>query len=338
MSKRKKCLIAAVVFIVVLIIAAAAGASLGAMRIGFRESIMVIMSNISGQDYGLPKNITAVIWDIRLPRIICAIFAGAGLAAAGVCFQALLQNPLADPYTLGVSTGASFGASLALWLNMALGVSLPVSVFALVSAFITLMAVISVSKAGGGLESSNLIISGMIISSALSAGVSLIKMLAGENVGAIVYWMMGSLVSKTWSDAALLVPCVTVGCIIIWTISRELNIMALGEKTAAVLGVHVKKIRLIALVTGAAITAVCVSTCGIIGFVGLIIPHGLRFAVSSDNKVLLPLSALGGGALLCFADNCARIISNVEIPVGVLTSIIGAPFFLWVFRNRRRTL
>jgi iron complex transport system permease protein len=177
---------------------------------------------------------------------------------------------------------------------------------------------------------------GIIVSAVLSAGISFIKMLSGEHVSAIVFWLMGSLSSKSWQDVLLLVlvipPAIATACVF----SGSLNILTLGNRTAESLGVSAKKTSFLYLLLGALITAVCVSVCGVIGFVGLVVPHLLRFVVPSDNRLLLPLSALLGALLLCAADTCARLISVGEIPVGVLTTLLGGPFFVFIFIKRSR--
>ena len=306
------------------------GINLGDLKISLKEVWQVIIGKLMNNSDMLAevkKNTAAVVWEIRIPRIICGIFAGAGLGIAGVIFQGILQNPLADPYTLGISTGASFGAALAIYF--------PVSAAALISSLITLAAVIFITKRGGGMESANLIIAGIIVSSILSSGVSLIKMLAGEDVGAIVFWLMGSLAAKSWNDAMLLMGSVIVFGTASVIFAKELDIMSLGDDTAHSLGINTEKMRTFYLIVGAALSAVCVSVCGVIGFVGLIVPHLLRFWLTSSNRVLIPLSALTGAILLSLADNAARIIASGEIPVGVITTLIGGPFFIYIFTRRR---
>lgn len=314
------------------------GINLGDMKISLKEVWQVIIGKLMNNSDMLAevkKNTAAVVWEIRIPRIICSIFAGAGLGIAGVIFQGILQNPLADPYTLGISTGASFGAALAIYINISLGIYFPVSAAALISSLITLAAVIFITKRGGGMESANLIIAGIIVSSILSSGVSLIKMLAGEDVGAIVFWLMGSLAAKSWNDAMLLMGSVIVFGTASVIFAKELDIMSLGDDTAHSLGINTEKMRTFYLIVGAALSAVCVSVCGVIGFVGLIVPHLLRFWLTSSNRVLIPLSALTGAILLSLADNAARIIASGEIPVGVITTLIGGPFFIYIFTRRR---
>lgn len=312
--------------------------SLGAMDISVIRVAKIILGKITGAEallQGIPLKQQAVVWDIRLPRVLCGFFVGAGLATAGVIFQSLLSNPLADPYTLGVSTGAAFGASLVIYSNVMYETAYPVVPAAFLFAALALMMVIVIAGRGGGLKSSNLIIAGMIISAILSSAISMLKMLSGEKVSAIIYWMMGSVSGKSWPELFFLAPLVTLGVLIAVWDARALNVMTLGERSAEALGVNVRRTRLVHLLAGAMITAACVSTGGIIGFIGLIVPHMLRMSVTGDNRRLLPLSFLAGGLLLMAADDCARLIGRGEIPVGVLTTLLGGPFFIHLFLKRR---
>jgi iron complex transport system permease protein len=311
---------------------------LGAMNIPPDRILRILRGKLGGASFrldGIPPGMIAVVWDLRLPRIITGILAGAGLSVSGAIFQSILQNPLADPYTLGISTGAAFGASLALFLNIVLGLALPVAPAALCFAALALALALFIARQGGGLASASLIMAGIIVSAILSAGISFLKMLSGENVGAIVFWLMGSLSARDWNDALLLTLVIPPAVALAMLFASDLNILALGSRSAESLGVPVKRVRLLYLLLGAAISAACVSVCGIIGFVGLVAPHLLRMGVTSDNRLLLPLSALLGGLLLCAADTCARLLSSGEIPVGTLTTLLGGPFFLFIFVRRR---
>ncbi len=314
------------------------GTAHGAMKISAGDTVRVILSRLTGREEleaGVKSSAAAVIWKIRVPRILCGMFTGCGLAAAGVIFQGILQNPLADPYTLGISSGASFGAALAIYIGIITGTYLPPAPFALAAALITLAAVTAVSRRSGGFESADLIIAGIIVSAVMSSGVSMLKVLSGENVGAIVYWIMGSLAASGWKDVYILAPVVISGTAIAVMLSRRLDIMSLGDDCAASLGVNPSRTRLLYLIAGSLITAVCVSVSGVIGFVGLIVPHLLRFKLSSKNSVLLPASALCGAALLSLADNVTRLMPFGELPVGIITTIIGGPFFIYIFIRRR---
>jgi iron complex transport system permease protein len=312
-------------------------AGLGAARIPAADVARILLGKLAGNEasfQGMSGGTVSIVFDLRLPRIICAAFTGAALAAAGVIFQAILQNPLADPYTLGVSTGAAFGASLAIFLNTTVAASLPVPLFALIFSGFTLTAILAIAGRGAGLVKSNLIMAGIILSAILQAGVSFIKMASGENVGAIVYWLMGSLSGRSWGDVLLVAPATTAGLAIAFVFSRDLNLLSLGSRGAESLGVNAKRSRLLYLLLGAAVTACSVSVSGIIGFVGLVVPHLLRFSAGADNRMLLPLASLSGALLLVLADNAVRLIGTGEIPVGVLTTLLGGPFFIYIFVRR----
>ena len=313
-------------------------AGLGALPLSAGEAARILLGRLSGSADmldGIPAGAVAAVFELRLPRILCAAFTGAALSAAGVVFQAILQNPLADPYTLGISTGAAFGASLAIFLNMTLALAVPPPLAALAFAGLTLAAVLTIANRGSGLVTVNLIMAGIIVSAILQAGVSFIKMASGENVGAIVFWLMGSLSGRSWADVLLLAPCVAASLLLAILFSRDLNLLSLGNRGAESLGVNVKRARLLYLLLGAAVTACSVSVSGIIGFVGLVVPHLLRFSVSSDNRFLLPLSVLSGALLLTLADDAVRLIGSGEIPVGVLTTLLGGPFFIYIFIRRK---
>lgn len=315
------------------------GINSGAMRISPRDVIHIAASKLTGNRALLGEvsdSAAAVVWQIRLPRLLTGMLTGGGLAAAGVIFQGILRNPLADPYTLGISNGASFGAALAIYIGIVMDIKLPVTLFALAAALAALAAVIAISKRGSSFESSNLIIGGIIVSAILSSGVSLLKLRSGESVGAIVFWIMGSLSAASWSDAALLTPVVFAAVAISAMLARRLDIMALGDRNAESLGIDTAKTRLLFLVLGSLITAVCVSVSGVIGFVGLIVPHLLRMRLTAKNTVLLPASALAGAALLSLADNLTRLLPGGEVPVGVLTTLIGGPFFIYIFIRGNR--
>lgn len=315
-------------------------ANMGEANISIAQTFSVILGKIIHKPElyaDLSRGFVSIIWDIRLPRILAAVFVGVGLSVAGAVFQSLLMNPLADPYTLGISTGAAFGASLSIYFSAILGVAfLPILPAAFIFAMITLVLVMTIANRSSGLNASNLIISGIIVGSVLSAGITFIKNAAGEEVAAIVFWLMGSLAARSWSHIQILFPIIIVGSMIIFYYSNELNILGLGDENAKKLGVNVKRVRWVLLITASLLTATCVSVSGIIGFVGLVIPHLIRFGLTSDNQYLLPLSALLGGLLLMIADNITRILFVSEIPVGVLTTLIGGPYFMFLFTRKSK--
>ncbi len=315
--------------------------SMGYIHIPVSEIIrtfMIKMGSASPDMQTINETFSAVIFDVRLPRILTCVGVGAALAASGVLFQGILLNPLADPYTLGVSAGAAFGASLAILLNLSAAfVSVPA--FAFTGACITLVMVIFLSYSSknpmAGLSSNNLILSGIIIAAILSAGISFLKFIANEQVAVIIFWLMGSFASKTWADVGVISVFLVAGTLISLYFARDLNLISLGGKSANSLGVDIKKVTIILLVTGSMMAAICVSVSGIIGFVGLLIPHMVRLITGPDNRKLIPLSLLAGAILLLLADTVTRAILPHEIPIGVLTALTGGPVFCWIFKKNR---
>ncbi|NQU15099.1 MAG: iron ABC transporter permease [Desulfobacteraceae bacterium] len=315
-----------------------ASAGLGYIKIPFMDVVRVVLSKISGHAAllgDMDKLFPVVVVDVRLPRILTAAIVGAGLAISGVVFQGILLNPLADPYTLGVSAGAAFGASLSILFNISFMGTWSVPLFAFLGALFTLLFVIYLSASSGGLSSNNLILSGIIVAAILSAGISFLKYVADEQVSVIIFWLMGSFGSKTWADVILVFICVSFGFVVFIYFSRDLNLLSLGNRSASSLGVDTKRMPLILLVTASLVSAVCVSVSGIIGFVGLLIPHMMRSFTGPDNRKLIPVSLLTGAILLLFADTVTRAILPHEIPIGVITALIGGPFFCYIFRKRQ---
>lgn len=313
---------------------------MGYLQISPLEVLQVIYSHLFQDTFpeGVNEVFPFVIIEVRLPRILIAVLVGGGLAMAGCVFQAILLNPLADPYTLGISSGAAFGAAVALILGI-FGVILPawlsIPLFAFIGAVITLYVVFAIASGDASLSSNTLILSGVIVSAILSAGIGFIKYLADEEVSVIIFWLMGSLVGSAWTDIVLVSMLFLPAIAVIMFFARDLNIMSLGSQTSDTLGIDTTKVRKILLISASLITAACVSVSGIIGFVGLIVPHLLRLVVGVDNRILLPACFLGGAILLLFADTITRAYLPTELPIGVLTSLIGGPFFCYIFRKKQ---
>ena len=311
---------------------------LGYMHLTFADIGKILFAKLTGGEHlikTMDKVFPVIIMEVRLPRILSAAVVGGGLAVSGVIFQGILLNPLADPYTLGVSAGAAFGASVALLFNIGVLGIYSVPLFAFAGAVLTLGVVIYLSSSGGGLSSNNLILSGIIVAAILSAGLSFLKYIADEQVEIIIFWLMGSFAAKNWIDVSFTFLFVCIGFLIFVYHARDLNLMSLGARTAASLGVDTRRVTLILLVTASMVAAVCVSVSGIIGFVGLLIPHWMRFFTGPDNRRLLPVSLLAGAVLLLSADTITRAVLPAEIPIGVLTALIGGPFFCYIFRKRQ---
>ncbi|MBI9074587.1 MAG: iron ABC transporter permease [Desulfatibacillum sp.] len=309
-----------------------ASAGMGFLSVPYNQVLGVIWERILGQNPANPL-VSAIVWDVRLPRIFTAAIVGAGLSLSGVVFQGILKNPLADPYTLGISAGAAFGACIAFLFNMSHFQGLSIGMFAFAGAIITLAVVLYLSNSVGGYSSNNLILSGIIVAAILSAGISFLKYVADERVSVIIFWLMGSFAARTWADAGLVLVFVSAGTLVCLCFGRGLNLMALGDRAASSLGVDVKRARVILLVAASLIAAVCVSVSGIIGFVGLLVPHMMRSVMGADNQWLMPVSLLAGAVLLLCADTFTRAVLPTELPIGVLTALIGGPFFCYVFKR-----
>ncbi len=279
----------------------------------------------------------AIITQVRLPRIILAVLAGAALALAGAGFQGVLRNPLADPYTLGVASGSSLGAVIVIFFGwqLAFGLwTLPLIAFA--TGLLTLFFVLKLARKQGIMQMETLILSGVVIQAFLGAFVSFLLTYSQGLINQILFWLMGSMTMKSWEHIGLLAPFVAIGLPLLLLFSPALNLFVLGERHAAHMGVNTERTKLLVLVISSLLTAAAVSVSGVIGFVGLVVPHLIRLITGPDYRLLLPLSALGGGTFMLLADTLARtLLSPREIPLGVITALIGAPFFAYLLYRRK---
>jgi len=269
---------------------------------------------------------------VRLPRIFLAAIVGAALACSGVIFQALLRNPLADPYILGISSGAGLGAIIAIvsGFTWTLWDRSPTAVFAFAGALLTVWLVWSIGRLTGKSHVTGLLLAGVVVNAFFSAMIMFLTSIArSQAVHRTIFWLMGNMTEETFSILWLSASCVGAGIIGLFYLSPQLNAISFGEDDARSIGVNTRRIRLIAFAIAAFITAVAVSLSGLIGFVGLIIPHAVRLVFGPDHRQLLPLSALTGAVFLVAADTIARIvIAPAQLPVGVITALMGGPFFL----------
>lgn len=286
------------------------------------------------------KTAANILWNIRMPRVVLAGLVGASLAIAGAAFQGLLKNPLADPYTLGVSSGASVGAVMTLFFSISipfLGLyTLPV--ISMLFAVMTMFAVIGFAKlVDRSMKMETVILTGIIFSSFLGSIISLMIALTGEELRQIIGWLLGSVSMRGWPYVRMALPFVLVGSFVLWLCRRELNALLFGEERAQHLGVDVKKWKIIILISGSTLTGAAVAVSGTIGFVGLVVPHMTRLVWGSDHRHVLPLSFINGAALLIVCDLVSRtIISPTELPIGVITAFIGAPVFAFIFFRQRK--
>jgi len=280
-----------------------------------------------------------IISDVRMPRIILAALVGGLLSVIGTAFQAIFKNPMADPYIMGVSSGAAFGATLGIVFGIGatfLGLGL-VSFMAFIGAFSTVLIVYNLSRIGNSISTTSILLAGIVMNSLLSSIVSLIMILNHNDISKIITWTMGSFNAASWESVKLMILPTLIGGVILIYYSRDLNAIIVGEEEAINLGVNVEWVKKIILVLSSFLAAFAVSVSGIIGFVGLIIPHLLRMFFGSDHRTLIPASFFGGSVFLVICDTIARsIIPNMEIPVGIITSIFGGPFFLYLLNKNKR--
>ncbi|MGN7358545.1 FecCD family ABC transporter permease [Paenibacillus sp. SAF-054] len=281
-----------------------------------------------------------IIIKVRLPRVLLGMLVGSSLAVAGSGFQGVLRNPLADPFTLGVSSGSAVGASILIYsgLQYSLLGAWTLPALAFVTGSVTLWGVMALARERGKIPTNSLILSGVVMQSFLGAIVSFLTAMSKQTVNEILYWTMGSLSLRGWSYTAILLPYFAVGFVLIWSRARSLNLLSLGERQAAHLGVHVERLKITVLLVSTLLTAAAVSMAGVIGFVGLVIPHVIRLIAGPDYRYIVPLSAIGGGIFMVWADTLARsVLAPTEIPLGVVTAFVGAPFFGYLlYRSKKQ--
>lgn len=330
--------------LITLIAVATIAACLGAVKISLYQTITVFLSKIPFiKQYISTETITntteTIIMSLRLPRIFMAMLVGAGLSMSGVVFQGIFKNPLADPYILGISSGASLGAALAIAFGsqaIFFGFGL-ISLSAFLGAFLVMFLVYFIAKAGGKLVTNTLILSGVAISFMCSSFISMLIIASRENTTRIVFWTMGSLTSANGTKLLVMLPIILIGFILLLAFSKDINILSSGDETAVSMGINVNKVKFILLGICSLITAISVAFTGVIGFVGLIIPHAIRLLSGPDHKHLLPLSALSGAIFLVICDTIARVVmAPTEIPIGAITALFGAPFFIYLLIKSKK--
>jgi iron complex transport system permease protein len=285
----------------------------------------------------LDASTVSIVWNIRLPRVLLSVLVGAGLSVVGAALQALVRNPLADPYILGISSGASVGAALVIVFGLLafLG-NMALSVAACLGAFLTLLGVFFLAKEGNRIPVVRLLLAGIAMSAILSAVTSFILFLSPQESGvaAVYFWIMGSLSGATWWSLPIPAAVVIGGTVALMVRSRSLNLMLMGDNTAATLGLNVSRFRKFLLAISTILTGVVVAVSGAIGFVGLIIPHIVRILFGANHRRLLPMSALIGALFLVWVDVLARmILAPQELPIGIITALTGGPFFIWLMRK-----
>ena len=278
-----------------------------------------------------------LFFQVRLPRIVLALMVGCSLATAGAAYQGTFQNPLVSPDILGASQGAAFGAAVAILLGLG---SLGISLFAFACSIAAVLLVLAVGTRAKGNHLLIVVLAGVMVSSLFQAGVSFTKLIADptDQLAAITYWLMGSLTGAKWSDMAFALPPIAIGLAALFALRWRINVLTMGDDEASTMGVNARRVRLIVILAATLVTAASVSISGMIGWVGLVIPHFARMIVGCDYRKLLPASMLMGASFLLIVDDVARLVASSEIPIGILTAVVGAPFFLYLITRREQGL
>jgi iron complex transport system permease protein len=329
--------------LVCLFVSIVTAVSIGPLPIALSEVFSIIAKKIPllgnlVTSHASPVN-QDIVLAVRLPRVFAAALVGVGLATSGATLQGLLRNPLADPYIIGVSAGASVGATIASVLGIGfsvIGSLYSIPLFAFAGAIMTMLIVYSIARSSGGVSMLTLLLVGIAITSLFSAVVTLMRLLSSDMALSIVFWLLGSLNLTTWNYVYLALPFTVVGFFVTFYFARDLNAMSLGEEQARHLGVETETVKKILLVCVSLMTAAAVSISGVIGFIGLLVPHIVRLLVGSDHRILLPSAALTGAVVLIACDTISRtLLSPSELPVGIITALVGGPFFIYLLTTKK---
>lgn len=344
MSKRKHFSLVLIVLAIALTACIIIASTFGTVKIPALDILKMTLNKTSLFHFQPAWSATdeTIIFQIRLPRVIGGALVGAALASAGVLFQGLLRNPMADPYIIGTSAGAAFGAAIAMMLPVTIAILSfgLVSIAAFIGALVTVLLVYNLARVGGRTPVISMLLAGFATSSLLAAVMTLLMTINNRlqlKLAQVFRFLMGSISVSDWQQLAIIAPLVIISILAAQLMARHLNALSLGEEGAAHLGINIEREKLIFLALGSLLTASAVSISGLVGFVGLITPHALRLVIGPDHRLLLPASALAGGIFLIIADLIARIaIPPAEIPLGAITAIIGAPFFIYLLRRSKK--
>ncbi len=308
---------------------------IGSYQVSPRDLVRTFFSTISPSSYpDIPPVYRDVLFRIRLPRLLLAMAVGAALSVAGASLQALFKNPLVNEYILGISSGSAFGAALSL---VFLGRSFPPQAAAFLFAILAVLAVLLVAGRGESTSLISLLLTGVIVSAFFSALLSLVEFFASPYVlQALFFWLMGSLSLAGWKDLAISLPLVGVGLAILLLYRWRMNVLSMSDEEAKALGVNVRRGKILVIFMATLVTASSTAVVGIIGWVGLIVPHLVRLMMGADNRLVIPLSAATGASFLLVADGITRVVSPLEIPIGIFTSIIGIPLFIVLLKKAKR--
>ncbi|MFT3853442.1 MAG: iron ABC transporter permease [Ilumatobacteraceae bacterium] len=300
------------------------------------QAVKIVLSKVLPIEPTWDSIDAKVVWDVRLPRILMAVLAGAALSCSGAAYQGVFRNPLVSPDILGVAAGASFGAAVGI---VAYGAFSPVvQLFAFVAGVGGVAIAYVIARTKGAIPNVMLILAGVVVGSLFNAGVSMMKTLADpyDELPAITFWLMGSLAGMRWDNVAIASPVIVAALVVLFLVSWRLNLLTMGEAEARALGVDTKRLQIVVIVCATALTATAVSQCGAIGWIGLVIPHMARMLVGPDHHRLIPTAAVLGGAFLLFIDNLTRTVTETALPLSIPIAVIGAPVFAILLRRTKQ--
>ena len=321
-----------------LVVIAMFSLAVGSTAIPLQDVLGIITGMITNRSLAssYDASLYTILFIIRLPRIFMAGLVGCALAMAGAAYQGMFRNPLADPYLTGISQGAALGAVAGFLLPAALPVAL-IPILGFLGAVISVLVVFFIARTGKTVPVTTLILGGVAVGAFLASFTSYLLIVSGDKLHGIIFWLLGTFSLADWSRVAIIAPYILAGITVLMLMARPLNVMQLDEEQARQLGINVERTKLLILAAATLATAAAVCFCGAIGFVGIIIPHAVRLILGPDYRLLLPFSALAGAGFLILADTAARtLLAPTEIPVGVITALIGAPFFLYLLQQKKR--
>lgn len=320
-------------FAIAVLLLAFASLALGPYHLTWADVFAALAAPVGGlTDTSLARLHETVIWQIRLPRVLLVLLVGLALPVTGATYQGVFRNPLVDPFILGVASGASFGAGLALLLP---GFPSSVQVGAFAGGLLAVGLAYGVAQHDGRESVASLLLAGVVTNALFQAALSTVKYLSDDQaLRAIVFWAMGGFYNASWRDVAVATPVVLLGTLVLWGAAWRLNVLSVGDDEARTLGVDPRRVRPVLVIVATLVTATCVSLSGVVAWVGLMVPHAVRRIVGADHRVLVPASALAGAAFLLVCDNVARMATSAELPIGIVTSLMGAPYLLILARGR----
>ncbi len=334
---------AALLLVVILIIAIVLGIAIGSVQIPPRTIVGLILDRLSIIDFTVEdtSKYSTILFDIRMPRVALMALTGAALATAGATYQGLFRNPLADPYLVGVASGAGLGATIAITMNLhsnPLGLS-TITIAAFAGGIITAGIVVVAARVGPTTPVTTMLLAGIAIGSFATAATTLLMLRRPDGLQRAFNWMLGAYLGGGWSTVQVMLPYIMIGSLLIYLNARALNVFQLGEEQAQQLGINVERLKLLLVAAATLMTASAVAFGGLIGFVGLIVPHVLRMFAGPDYRRLLPFCILGGASFLVLSDLAARnLMAPRELPVGIITALTGTPFFIFLLRKLKRSV